>query len=558
MPQGNKTNPIKEAGTFDFVVVGAGTAGCILAARLADEGHNSVVVVEAGRQGDDFLYDLPMLAGRLFQRPANNWFYGTTPQPQLGGRSVFMPRGKKVGGSFIFNGCIYVRGNKYDYDHWAQLGNAGWSYAEVLPYFMRTETYITNGVSGDTNGYHGRSGPLRIGKPRKINPLTEAFLAACKEVGFPLNDDFNGPVQEGFGINDFTASEGRRNTTRKAFLDPAIKRGHVTLMPNIEITKILIEHGRAVGVSFERGRAANIVRARKEVILSAGAINSPKLLMLSGIGDAADLRELGIEVVNDLPGVGRNLMDHLNVGVAHRSKKKVTLGRTLRIDRFAAAALNAVFLGGGPIGRSPLEGGGYFFSRPGLEAPDLNACFVPIFGLDAKLKAPWAESIADHSYGMSVWRNRTSSRGIVRLHSRDHRVAPLIDPRYMTARDDLEATREAVKIGRHIMSAHAFAPYRGIELSPGRDVVTDDEIDAFILANGKTGHHPCGTAKMGSDKMAVVDSELKVHGIRGLRVVDASVLPVDVTAAINAAVMMIAERGSDFILGRRLEPALVF
>lgn len=545
-----------ERETFDFIVIGAGSAGCLLAARLADGGKNSVCILEAGRNGGDTLYDLPMLAGRLYLRPQNNWSYNTVPQPGLKNRQIYLPRGKKVGGSFIFNGAQYIRGNRSDYDQWAQLGNRGWSYDDVLPYFMKSEKYLTRSASGYSNGYHGTDGQLAVGKPEKVNVLTKAFLQACKQAGFPLNDDFNGPQQEGFGVYDFNVEDGRRCTTRKAFLDPAVTRGHVKLIANAEVTRLLFERDRVAGVEFLEGGRRHTLRPRREVVLSAGAMNTPKLLMLSGIGNAEHLRTLGIEVVRNLPGVGENFMDHINIAIAHQANEKVSLGRVLRWDRFTAATLSTFLFRRGPLSRSALEAGGFFSTRPGLAAPDCQAVFVPISGTASKIKAPWAERLSDHGFLMPIWPNRPASRGRITLRSADPLDGIDIDPCFMSYRDDLETHREGVKIARRILAEPALARYRGIEITPGKDVVTDDEIEAFIRENGKSGHHACGTARMGGDDMAVVDNTLRVHGIANLRIADASVTPTIVTGNTNAVTIMIAEKASDMMLQRQSAPTL--
>ncbi|RWJ05718.1 GMC family oxidoreductase N-terminal domain-containing protein [Mesorhizobium sp.] len=540
----------KERGAFDFIVVGAGSAGCLLAARLADDGKNSVCLIEAGRSGGDILYDLPMLAGRLYLKPENNWSYYSVPQPGLNNRQIFLPRGKKVGGSFIFNGAQYIRGNRSDYDQWAQMGNKGWSFEEVLPYFKRSEKYLTTTASGFRNGYHGKDGQLAVSKPDRVNVLTDAFLQACKAAGFPLNDDFNGPQQEGFGVYDFNVSEGRRCTTRRAFLDGAVARGHVTLISNAEVNKLVVEADKVVGVEYTAGGQTFVVRPNREVVLTAGAMNTPKLLMLSGIGNGEHLSSLGIQVARNLPGVGENFMDHINVAIFHRSKEKVSLGGVLRWDRFAVATLNTFLLKKGPLSQSALEAGGFFSSRPGLAAPDCQAVFVPIAGTASKIKAPWAERLDDHGFLMPLWQNRPASRGRITLRSADPRDGIDIDPRFMSYREDVETTREAVKIGRRILACHPLDRYRGAEVSPGKDVTTDDEIEAFIKENGKSGHHACGTAKMGSDNMSVVDHQLRVHNLRNLRIADASVTPTIVTGNTNAVTIMIAEKASDLMLQR--------
>lgn len=540
---------VTEFGSFDYVVVGAGSAGCVLAARLSEDGRNRVLLVEAGSHYRNPLYALPMLAGRLFEMRRHNWFYKTVPQKHLNDRELFLPRGKMVGGSFIFNGTQYVRGHRSDFDYWRQLGNVGWSYADVLPYFRRSEDW-----HGGETALHGSGGPLAVAKPPVISPVTEACLRASAEAGHPLNDDFNGAQQDGFGTYDFNIRNGKRCTTAVGFLYPALKRTNLAVAVGALTTKIVVEDGVATGVEFEQDGQRRRARAIREVILCGGAINTPQILMLSGIGDGAHLAETGIAVTHHAPGVGQNMQDHLYVLLGYECLKPVSLIHTLRLDRLVRAMLGAHFLGKGPIARSPLEAGGFFRAREGLGAPDIQANFVPIMSLKARIWMPWGRNAGDTFAGY-IWQNRPESRGSVRLASADPRAMPLIDPNYLSAEMDLATTRAGVREMRRILAQPALDPYRGPEISPGAGVESDAELDAFIRQNAGTSHHSSGTARMGSDPTAVVDASLRVRGLRNLRIADASIMPSVVTGNTNAATIMVAEKAADLILGRQLPAA---
>ena len=531
--------------TYDFVVVGGGSAGCVLAARLSEDG-SQVALLEAGGSGRDPTYDLPFLAAKLFSLSRNNWSYRSEPQGNLGNRRLDFPRGKMLGGSFIFNGAQYVRGHRSDFDIWRQLGNAGWSYEDVLPYFKKSEKH-----HGGADEFHGVDGPLVVAKPPAVNPLTVAYLEACQQSGYSLNDDFNGAEQDGFGIYDFNIGGGRRMTTAKAFLRPAMKRGNLTVIVNAHVNRVILEGDAAKGVEFEQGGTVRRVLARREVVLSAGAFNSPKILMLSGIGDPADLQPLGIEVRQALKGVGRNLQDHVNIAVAHECKEPVSFASHLRMHTLTGHMLGAILAGRGPVSRSPLEAGGFFRTTDGLAAPDCQAVFIPYYpGKGLRIFAPWADKLDGHSFAVHVWPNRPESRGRMVLRSADPREAPAFDPHFLENERDLAITRDALRVTREIFAQAALDPYRGEELAPGADVRSDAELNKYIRENAGIGHHACGTAKMGKDGLAVVDERLRVHSIGKLRVADASIMPNMVSGNTNAATIMIAEKAADMMLGR--------
>ncbi|TGR28006.1 choline dehydrogenase [bacterium M00.F.Ca.ET.141.01.1.1] len=529
---------------FDFIVVGGGSAGCVLASRLSADPANRVLLLEAGNSGRDPSYDLPFIAGKLFEFERNNWAFRSQPQKNLNGRSMYFPRGKMLGGSFIFNGAQYIRGNRSDFDHWRQLGNAGWSYDDVLPYFTKSESY-----EGGESAYHNDCGGLPVGKPPTVSPLTAPYLEACRQAGYRLNDDFNGPEQEGFGIYDFNIRGGRRVTTAKAFLRPAMKRPNLRVIVNALVSRIVIDEARASGVEFFENGGIRRASATREIVLSAGSFNSPKLLMLSGLGDAEDLQSHGIAVVNDLRGVGKNLQDHVNASVAYEATQPVSLARTLRWHTLTAEMINALVFRRGQITRSPLEAGGFFNIKKDAVAPECQAVFIPYYpGQGLKVWMPWADRMAGHSFVVHVWPNRPESRGMLTLKSSDPREAPIFDPHFLTSENDLALTRDAIRATRRILQQEALAPYRGTELAPGADIRSDEELDSYIRTTCGIGHHTCGTAKMGHDAMAVVDDQLKVHGVDGLRVADASIMPTMVSGNTNAATIMIAEKAASMLL----------
>jgi choline dehydrogenase len=530
--------------TFDFIVVGGGSAGSLLANRLSADPANRVLLVEAGNSGRDFSYDLPFIAGKLFEFQRNNWAFRSLPQKELDNRSMYFPRGKMLGGSFIFNGAQYIRGNASDFDHWRQLGNAGWSFEDVLPYFKRFESHERG-----NSAYHNGSGGLPAAKPPFVSPLTDAYVKACAQAGYPLNDDFNGPEQEGFGIYDFNVKDGRRVTTAKAFLRPAMKRSNLSVIVNALVTRITFSGRRANGIEFEVGGVSKSASARREIILSAGSFNSPKLLMLSGLGDAAELKRHGIAVIHELKGVGKNLQDHVNASVAYEATQPLSLAKTLRWHTLSYEVMRALLLKKGQLTQSPLEAGGFFSTKPGAVAPECQAVFIPYYpGQGLKVWMPWADKLAGHSFVVHVWPNRPESRGSLTLQSADPKAPPIFDPRFLTVESDLVLTREAIRETRRILQQDALAPFRGTELAPGADVRSDAEIDHYIRTTSGIGHHTCGTAKMGSDAMAVVDDKLRVHGVEGLRVADASIMPTMVSGNTNATTIMIAEKASAMIL----------
>lgn len=529
---------------FDFIVVGAGAAGCVLANRLSEDRRHSVLLIEAGGLARNPAFSIPMLAGAIYFWKPSNWLYETTPQAGLNGRSVPWPRGKVLGGSTSINAMMYVRGTRRDYDTWRQTGLTGWGFDDVLPYFKRAES--NHERAGDA--LHGQEGPLHVQKGKADNPLYRAFLAACADEGYPANDDFNGPVQEGFGVYDFKIKNGRRVSAATAYLDPARRCPNLAIWTRTHVARVRLKDGRAAGLEVLRDNERMIVSARREVILSAGAINSPQILQLSGIGDPTRLKTLGIEPQVELPETGRNLQDHIGVHLKYAASQKVTLYSMLRPDRAVISMAQAYFLGRGPATAIPLEAGAFIKTRPEVEDPDIQLVFIPGLSLETTLKGQ-----GGHGYLISVTLLRPESRGEVHIVSADPRAKPAIDPAYLAAQADRQVMREGVRLAHQIGANAYFAPYRAARTSPlEADLASDEALDAWIRQSSGSHFHPTGTCRMGADQSSVVDAELRVRGVEGLRVVDASVMPMIVSGNTSAPTMMIAEKASAMILGRRI------
>jgi choline dehydrogenase len=525
--------------SFDYVVVGAGSAGCVLANRLTASGRHRVLLLEAGGHDRHMWIHIPLGYGKLFANKKVNWLYSSEPEPELDGRRIVQPRGKVLGGSSSINGLLYVRGQPADFDHWRQLGNAGWSFEDVLPYFRRAEDQERGGDS-----LHGVGGPLAVSDVCEPHPLCEAFIEAAQQAGFPRNDDFNGPAQEGAGYFQLTARHGRRWSTAVGYLREARRRGNLTVVSNALTSRILFSGRRAVGVEYRCGDATHVARAAGEVIVAAGAFNSPQLLQLSGLGPAPLLKSLGIEVVADLPGVGAELQDHLQVRMQYRCTLPITMNDVVNSWRHrTAAGLRYLLLRKGLLAIGAGYAGGFFRTGPLAATPDVQVHFI-IFSADAVGAAlhPFPGFIA------SVCQLRPESRGFVRITSADPRQPPAIQPRYLSARSDRETIVAGMKLLRRIMSQPAMRRYIAEERAPDPRCTSDAELLAFARANGTTVFHPTSTCRMGPDPAAVVDERLRVRGIERLRVVDGSIMPTVVSGNTNAAVVMIAEKGADMIL----------
>jgi choline dehydrogenase len=518
------------ADTYDYVIIGAGSAGCALAARLAEDASSNILVIEAGPPDSHQAIHVPVAFPQLFKTPFD-WDYTSVPQSGLAGNTVYIPRGKVYGGSSSINAMIYMRGHPNSYNAWAEE-NSGWSYAELLPYFIRGEDN-SRGKSAD----HGVGGPLSVIDQRDPNPLSKAMVAAAGERGYPLNDDFNSGSQEGFGLYQVTQKGGMRASAAGAYLHPALERSNVTIQGEALVHNLIMENGRCTGVRFESGDEIHEVHASEEVILSAGAIGSPQILMLSGIGDKTDLEGHGIAVVRDLPGVGQNYQDHAMVPVAYECTQPVTLAGAESPEQ--AELLKQ---GMGLLTSNIGEAGGFLKLDPQADAPELQFHFAPNYFI-----ADGAGNPAGHGFTLMPGIVGTKSVGSIKLTSSDPHAKPAIDPGILNDDHDLEVMVEGLKIARSVLNAPAFDEYRGAEYMPGESVRTDDEIRDFIRNNTQTIYHPVGTCKMGTGERSVVDSRLRVHGVKGLRVADASIMPQIINGNTNAVCMVIGEKCADLI-----------
>ena len=527
----------------DVIVVGAGSAGCVLAARLAADPARRVTLVEAGPPDTNPLLRVPLMTGVLLRGRMANWFYHTEPEPNLGGRRLFWPRGKVLGGSSAINGMVWTRGLPADFDGWAQRGLPAWSFDRVLPVYRGLERH-----HGGETAWHGADGRQPVTQPAGLHPLSAAFIEAGRAAGFPVTADFNGPAPEGFGRYDFTIAGGRRVSAATAFLTPLRDAPNLTVLTGAQVLRVVVERGRAVALEVARGGGVEQLAAG-EIVLCCGTVNSPQVLMLSGIGPADALRTQGIAGAADLPGVGQNLQDHLLVRVEYACTEPVTLHRLLRADRAALALAQALLTGSGPAALFPLETGAFLRSDPALDLPDLQAHFLP--GLStAAVRWPWSPAPAQgHGFFANIYRMRPESRGSIGLRSADPRDPPLIRPNYLSARGDIDALVRGVRLLRRVFAQAPFERWRGAELQPGPAVQTDAEIEAWIRTRADTVFHPVGTCRMGTDPLAVVDESLRVHGVEGLRVADASVMPTMPSCNTHAPSMMIGARAAAFIAG---------
>ncbi|WP_226016591.1 choline dehydrogenase [Novosphingobium sp. FKTRR1] len=524
---------------FDYVIVGGGVGGCILANRLSANPSTQVLLLEAGGKDSSPLIAAPggllpiMMAGR------HAWKFMSAPQVHLDGRMLYLPRGKVLGGGSSINGMAYDRGFHSDYDRWAQAGNRGWSFAEVMPYFKRLESF-----SPAHDDWHGADGPIQVTRAGQNHPFARAFIAAGQQAGYPFCADLNGAMREGFGAVDLTVGKGRRSSASSAYLRPVLKRPNLTVLTHAQTRKVLFDGRRPSGIAFVHAATERTAIARREVILCAGAINTPHLLMLSGIGPAAHLAEHGLPVVADLPGVGQGLQDHLAAHVKYRSTKPYSMLRYANPLRGALAMGQYLLARSGPLADPGMSVACFVKSDPALDEPDIKMLLVSaLFGNNGRTMVPM------HGFYAHINVARPEARGSVTLASADPDAPPVIDQNYNATENDRRVMREGIRIARHVFNQSAFDEVRGDEIAPGPDVQSDAEIDAYIRANAEADYHSVGTARMGQDAMAVVDAQLRVHGLDRLRVVDASIMPHLPGGNTAIPVAMIAEKAADMILG---------
>ena len=531
---------------FDFIIVGSGSAGSVMANRLSEDGNNTVLVLEYGGSDWGPFIQMPSALSYPLNMSLYNWGFESEPEPHLGGRRMATPRGKVVGGSSSINGMVYVRGHAKDFDAWEDMGAKGWGFRHVQPYFKRMEH-----SHGGEEGWRGDRGPMHIKRGARTNPLYQAFIEAGRHAGYPVTQDYNGQQQEGFGAMEMTVHRGVRWSAANAFLKPALKRANIELITYAYARRIVLEGRRAVGVEYDVAGEISVARARRDVIIAASPINSPKLLQVSGIGAPETLKAAGIDVRHALPGVGENLQDHLEVYFQVMSKEPVTLYSKLNWFSKGMIGLEWLLFGSGLGATNHFESCGFIRSKAGIDYPDIQYHFLP-----AAMRYDGKSAFPNHGFQAHVGPMRSKSRGFVRVKSPDPKENPRILFNYMSHPDDWEEFRACIRLTRELFLQPAMEKYAGPEIQPGKEVVSDEQIDNFIRQHAETAYHPCGTCKMGAttDPLAVVDPECRVIGIEGLRVADSSIMPQVTNGNLNAPTLMIGEKASDHILGREPLP----